>query len=128
VISNDNPVGCKYYVSEQESDTQNNENPESPKTFNVIIRTTNDYNKTLETYEQAVNVWKNGNIPNRTYKEAENIGYKAFWAYSSNTPQLITHDENHLLIITLGNFNEEESVQLQSAKKIAEQFFNLLSS
>ncbi len=106
--------GCKY-VGTSEDVPMNEE-----KTINFIIGTGETPEQIKSAYDNAVAVWKSGNIPNRIVKDIDGIGTEAFWAYSTVLPQFITHQDNRLIIVTLGRFEKNEAQNLEKAKKVAQ--------
>ena len=102
--------GCKYNAK----DTQ-----EGPaKTLNFIVRKTDSANQAENEFYRAINVWQNSNLENRNYKYIENLGDNAFFAYSEKTPQLISYENNFMLIVTSGNFKLGNEASLEILKKV----------
>lgn len=89
------------------------------KNFLVAIRSTDDREQIKKDFDSAVEIWANNAISNRTSQNPTNIGTEAYWTYSTAVPQLITYQENRLLIITLGQLDEDEDTQLEKATKLA---------
>lgn len=107
--------GCKFI-----SDENTNENK---KNFNIILVSYNSPEEAFENYTKAINVWKNGNMPNRILQDLPDIGTKGFFSKGNNSSQLITYQNQKLLIITLSYFKEEESQLINKAKQIASTTF-----
>lgn len=110
--------GCKY----NEEDKQ-----EGPaRTLNFIVRKTDSAIQAENEFYRAVNVWQNSNLENRNYQYIENLGDKAFWAYSEKTPQLISYYNNFMLIVTSGNFGQDNGKALEMLKNVSSKLLERL--
>lgn len=107
--------GCKFI-----SDENTNENKIN---FNIIMASYNSPEEASENYTKAINVWKNGKMPNRILQDIPGIGTKGFFSKGNNSSQLITYQNEKLLIITLSYFKEEETELITKAKQIASTTF-----
>ncbi len=100
--------GCKYIALNDDSG--------NPKTFNFILRTAETPDQAKSEFYRAVNVWQNSNLNNREYSYIEDLGDDSFYSYNEKAPQLITYQNNNLLIVTLGNMETDKEDALQKSK------------
>lgn len=102
--------GCKVYNTEDDRLYARN--------FNLIARVTEDAVTAENEFNRAKAVWENGNMVNKSLKEIENIGTQSFWAYGQETTQLITFQDDNLIILTLGHYEQTEEEILEKAKEL----------
>lgn len=105
-----NTGGCKIYNTEDDRLYSRN--------FNLIARVTTDTKTARSEFDRAIAVWKNGNMVNKTLKDIEDVGTESFWAYGKDTTQLITYQDDKLIILTLGHYQQTEEEILEKAKEL----------
>jgi len=110
--------GCKFINTEDEAINARN--------FNIIARITEDEPTAMSEYTRATSVWRNGNMSQKKTSDIENTGTEAFWAYGSETTQLITYENEALVILTLGHLHDDEAILLEKSKTAALQTLNSL--
>jgi len=111
--------GCTIFNSSDEKLNTRN--------FNIIVRITTDEKTAKEEFNRAKDVWLNSEASKRKTENLQGIGTAAFWAYGSETTQIISYKEKTLIILTLGHLKIDESALKETAKSIITKTFNSIT-
>lgn len=116
--------GCQYNLAGEVAEKSETNPFPTPENIHIEYIMAKDTIEAENAYNQAVSLWKSSTMPNRTYKDLDDVGNNAFWSYSNSISQLIVQKDTRVFFITLGYFEGSEEDILNKAKTVGRKVVN----